>query len=108
MQSHKKRIAIICSLDGFANSIRPVQNKNYDVVICENTCDSYLFTKKLKCVKVLDLPSPLADEIYYGNQLSKYYYKKFNSFLNMIYRNTDYLSFHWKSYTDYVRRHLYD
>jgi hypothetical protein len=188
MNLNKKRVVVICSLDGFANSVRPVEIKKYlekdghtvtlintsqsaktkrkdsiysiilsgvnkttgyllllctkkyiksifsplhyfylilkmkirahklyallkdihfDVIICENTYDSFVFTKIINRIKILDLPSPLADEIYYSNQLSNYFYKKFNSFLNNIYIKADYLSFHWNSYTNYVRRNSY-
>lgn len=87
---------------------KKISKENFDVIICENTYDSYLFTKKLHGIKILDLPSPLADEIYYSNQFTHRDYKKFNMFLNSIYKKADHISFHWNLYTNYVKKNLYN
>jgi len=88
--------------------LKIISKKDFNCIICENIMDSYLFINKLNATKILDCPSPIADELYYTDNLSYSSYLKFNIFLNRIYHNTDYLAFHWNLYANYVRKNSYN
>ena len=55
-----------------------LKDKGFDVVICENEIDSYVFTKNLNCLKIYDCPTPWSDELFYGGELSR------NSYLKLV------------------------
>ena len=82
------------------------QAQNFDVVICETQIDSAVMLKLgTDVVKIYDCATPFADELYFGNQLTKKDYAKFKAFETSIFHAVDHLSFHWHSYTDYVTHH---
>ena len=171
----RKKVLIICRLDGFANSIRPkkikallerknfevnildaitlkineenknkdasiikkrlmeflkryfldylinlylksngkklyniIKNKNYDAIICETEMDAYLFFEDIKAIKILDLPTPLIEELYQGKLISKKKYEELIKKEIELYKRADFLSFHWHTYTDYVKKNIYN
>ena len=166
----KIKVLIVCSLDGYANSVRPreiekfLKKNNYDVkllntfngnkniiksnikniikrfipkiiksrklifdvvnkakklekqiliekpdvVICESGMDSYVLTKNLNCLKILDAASPWIDELYYGGMILKKHFEILRKIELEIYKKSDYLTFHWENYTKYVKKNIYD
>ena len=44
--------------------LKIISKKDFNCIICENIMDSYLFINKLNATKILDCPSPIADELY--------------------------------------------
>jgi len=171
----KKKVLIICRMDGFANSIRPkkiknllekkgfevdildtitfkindenkgrkvsilkkklmeflkryfldylinfyfknngkkiynlIKNKDYDIIICETEMDAYLFFEDIKAIRILDLPAPLIEELYQGNLISQ---KKYDELIRKeiaLYKKVDFLSFHWHTYSNYVKKNIYN
>jgi hypothetical protein len=159
-----KTVIIVCRLDGYANSVRPIKIKEFlekkkytveiyntynknssesillkisrkilpkaikqylfylllkwngrklekimrqkrpDILICESEPDAYVLTKNLPCVTVYDCPTPFADELYYGGQMSKMIYALHRKMELKIYRHVDHLTFHWASYNAYVKK----
>lgn len=79
-----------------------------DAVICLNEIESYVLTKDLGCLKIFSCPCPLIDELYFGGELNKTWYERLRELELEIYEKTDYLSFHWENYTNYVRRNIYN
>jgi hypothetical protein len=170
MKTKKIKVVIICSLDRFANAVRPkeiqkfltkrgykvellntydnvetkkailnerirkilipkiirnyafIQNLKHranilenrikilkpDVVICESESDSYVLTKDLDCLKILDSPSPWVDELFYSGDISKLAHRHLRKIEIEIYKKSDYVAFHWDNYTNYVKKYVYD
>jgi hypothetical protein len=79
-----------------------------DAVICLDPWDSYVLTRDLRCLKIFCNPTPWIDELYFGGELNQAWYKKLRDLELEIYENTDYLSFHWENYTNYVRKNIYN
>lgn len=80
-----------------------------DLVICESNFDiGYVNHGRVATVQVLDLPCPLAEELYYGNQISKSAYEKYKQYEVEAYGNADALSFHWHTYAKFVKKTKYD
>ena len=81
----------------------------YDIIICENAFDSLVLLKDLSgAKKIYDCATPLADELYYGALLTEAQYRKFKKMEISVYDSVDHLSFHWKSYADYVKKYYKD
>jgi hypothetical protein len=76
----------------------------YNFLICESQYDSGIFEKNLYHTSLYDCPTPWADELFFGNELTKNQYKHLKTFELKIYANVDYLSFHWESYGEYVKK----
>lgn len=85
--------------------LKIVKKINYDLLICESQYDSGIFINKLKKTTLYDCATPWADELYFGNNLSEKQYKKFKEWELKIFNNIDYLSFHWDSYAEYVKKY---
>ncbi len=81
------------------------KNKKIDVIICENIADSLFLLQKTSAVKIYNCATPYADELYYGNQLSKKDHLQLKKLEIKIYNEVDYLSFHWESYADYIKKY---
>ena len=81
----------------FVDELKP------DLIIGESQIDSLLFSYNLRMKTFFDCPTPLADEEFFGDQLTKIEYTHFLKQELNIYSNVDYLSFHWQSYGEYVR-----
>jgi hypothetical protein len=75
-----------------------INKKSFNVVICETELDAYVFTKDIKCLKILDLAAPLADELYFGGKLFGFMYRKLKNIEVRVYRKSDYLTFHICNY----------
>jgi hypothetical protein len=85
-----------------------LKNKNYKIIICETAMDSYIFMRNLNAVKILDLPAPFIEELYYGNLISKKKYEELIKRERELFQEVDFLSFHWHTYVDYVKNNLYN
>lgn len=83
-----------------------IQSQPYDLVICLNQLDSYAFMEVDRNYRTFfSCSTPFADELYYGEQLTKDAYKRFVEFDIKIYKRSTYLSFHWDTYADYIRKY---
>jgi hypothetical protein len=86
-----------------------MNKKKPDVIICENSIDlGFLEGSRVANVQILDLPSPAAEELKYSNKLTNNGYKKLNNYEVHMYGRADYISFHWHTYTDYVKKNKYN
>ena len=81
---------------------------NYDIVICENSLHTLITTKNIPCYIILDLPAPIAEELYYSNKLSLNLYNKLNNLFKVIYKNADKVTFHWNIYNNYIKQNNYN
>lgn len=102
-----------------------LQKDKYDVIICHSPPSSYIFNKKIDCLKIYDCPAPIPFELEYGYEFAKKSKISKNSYINFyaqfhpeyirelkrreleIYKNVDYLCFHWQSYAEYIKKHFY-
>lgn len=100
-------LKIVMSIGSYA-LFTLLRKKNYDVILCENALDSKIFLYPLAAKKFYDCPTPFADELYYGGLLTDHQYKKILHEEITIYKTVDYLTFHWKIYTDYTKKYHYD
>ncbi len=81
------------------------KNASYDFIICEDPWDSYLLLSKLDGVTIYHCQTPFAEELYFGGQLTEKAYEKLKRMEIEIYSNSDYLSFAWDSYGEYVKKY---
>ena len=79
---------------------------SFDVVICESQADAGIMRYDLPGVtKIYNCATPLADELYFGGELTDRGYRNLKAFEVEIFRESDHLSFHWHSYAGYVRKY---
>lgn len=80
-----------------------------DLIICESNIDiGFVALDRIAKVQILDLPCPSAEELFFGNMITRRAYEKFKGTEVESYKNADALSFHWHTYSDYVRKTKYD
>lgn len=83
--------------------------KGTDVLICENDLDeAVVMGKRVASVQILDLPAPLAEQAFYGGELTEKKFKKLKEFEIAAYAKADYISFHWHMYANFVKREKYN
>ncbi len=88
---------------------RQLRGQKYDLLICENNLDeAFLLHKRVGKVQVLDLPSPQAEELYYGGSLTQSGFAELQKLEKKIYARADRLAFHWHTYADFVKATKYD
>ena len=81
----------------------------YNHIICESPIDSLIFLNDLGDTnKIYDCATPIADELYFGNEINTRQYRSFKKLEIKIYKSVDHLSFHWQSYADYVKKYYAD
>jgi hypothetical protein len=85
-----------------------IRLKKCELLICENNLDEAVVNRRVSDMQILDLPSPYAEEIFYGNELSQKSYLKLKNFEVGLYKKADYLSFHWYKYSEYVKNNKYN
>lgn len=86
-----------------------LKHANYDLLICENAFDEgIMLLPRVATVQILDLPAPLAEEKFFGGAIDKSGLERLRGIENEIYRNSDYLSFHWHTYSELVKSEKYD
>jgi len=85
-----------------------IKKEKFDAIICESAPDSYVLKKNLRCLKIFDCPTPWVDEFYYSGDLSDNAYRKLRRMELEIYKETEYLSFHWETYKKYVQKFVYN
>lgn len=82
---------------------------HFNLLICESNMDQTVtLGKRVADVQILDLPSPFAEEMLFGGELTPAGYEKLRDVEVASYTAADYLSFHWHTYADYVRQKKYD
>lgn len=80
-----------------------------DLVICETNMDAgFVQLPRIANVQILDLPSPMAEEYFYGLAITYRCFQKIRMYEAASYSKADALSFHWHTYTDYVKETKYD
>lgn len=80
-----------------------------DLIICESNVDiGFVLLDRVADVQILDLPCPLAEELYYGNSIDEVSYEKYKALEVAAYEKADALSFHWHTYADYVKKTKYN
>lgn len=84
------------------------QHGRFDLLICESNLDEAVtLGERIADVQILDLPSPLAEELLYGDELSNSGYQRLRNVEVASYAAADHLSFHWHTYADFVRQTKY-
>ena len=86
---------------------KEIEKRQPDVLICESEIDSYVLTKPISCLKILDSASPWVDELLYSGDFLYFAYKMLRRLELEIYRKSDYVAFHWENYTNYVKKYIY-
>lgn len=85
---------------------RIIRNRAYRTVICISPLDCYCIKDiDKKCVTLFDCPTPIADEMYCNEMITKNECDRFKELEVQIYKSYDYLSFHWDTYAEYVKKH---
>lgn len=85
---------------------KTIQKNFYDLVICTSQLDSYSVIDTSKnCKTLFSCPTPFADELHYSKLITDNKHQKFRDFEMKIYKGYTYLSFHWDTYADYVKKH---
>ena len=86
-----------------------LRHEPYDLVICESNLDaSYVLHGKVSGVQMLDLPCPWADELLYAREIDQSGFERISQLERAGYERADYLSFHWHTYVEYVKKNRYD
>lgn len=83
-------------------------NRQNNLLICESNMDIGIVSYRHATIQILDLPSPFAEELYYGNTIGRVHYNQLKEYESAVYAKADYLSFHWHTYTDFVKREKYN
>lgn len=80
-----------------------------DIVICEtNLGVGFVALPRVAKLQILDLPVPGAEEMYFGDELSKKAYQKLKKYEIVMYGTADAISFHWHTYAEFVRKSKYN
>lgn len=81
---------------------------SYDVLICESNYDVALtLNRRVARVQILDLPVPLAEELFYGAAIHRRAFKALSRFEARAYAEADAISFHWHTYNHFVEKTKY-
>ena len=117
-----QKYPVIEDMEAYAETLLFYLNReNYDVIICESPLSSYIFNKKIDCLKIYDCPAPSSFELEIGykfakklktpkdfhSQFNHEYMQEFKKRELGVYKNVDHLCFHWQSYTEYIKKHFY-
>jgi hypothetical protein len=85
-----------------------IRSKHYNLIICVSQLDAYVLTRVDKnCRTIFSCPTPFAEELYYGNLLTDSQHKKLMDFETKIYERCTYLSFHWDTYAQYIKKYYH-
>lgn len=85
-----------------------LKKKNYHAIIVESSYDSYILTKDFgTTITIYDCPTPWGYELFDMGYFKKSQFAKFKELEKKIYQLTDYVCFHWESYTKFIQRNLY-
>jgi hypothetical protein len=89
---------------------RQIGGCGFDVVICEVSEVAAVLTRKLGCLKIFDCPTPWTAELRESPEfgMSPDEIDELEVLEREVYASADYVAFHWHTYADYVRKHLYD
>lgn len=86
-----------------------LKNSSYDMIICENNLDNaFVVGEHLARTQILHLPSPFAEELYFGNQITHRTFKQLRDYEAKLYAEADHVGFHWHTYTEYVQQTKYN
>jgi hypothetical protein len=78
------------------------------LLICENNFDEAVtLGERIADVQILDLPSPFAEEVLYGDEVTQKGFDRLRKVDIASYSAADFLSFHWHTYADFVRETKY-
>jgi hypothetical protein len=87
---------------------RRLRGGGYDLLVCESNLDQGLFLReRVAAVQVLDLPAPLAEELYHGGVLDEAGLARLRRLERRSYAAADHLAFHWHTYSAYVQATKY-
>ena len=85
------------------------RHSGYDMIICEHNWDvAFVEGPRLARIQLLDLPSPFAEEVYFGGHISRRNYLALRDYEVQAYAKADGIGFHWHTYSDYVKKEKYD
>jgi hypothetical protein len=85
-----------------------ILSEKYDLLICETNFDEAIVEGRVATIQILDLPSPLAEELLYGGELNQDTFDRIKLFEQSLYAKADYISFHWHTYADFVKHNKYN
>lgn len=88
---------------------RRLRGRGYDMVVCESNLDQgIVLGERVANVQILDLPAPYAEELYHGGHIDESGLNRLREVEKQTYAKADRLSFHWHTYSEYVRATKYD
>lgn len=98
------------AMRGWADVIqrKVLDRERFDAVICEYFLHAYVLTRDLPCVKIYDCPTPAVDELEFSGEFGQGAIDEMREMEMDIYRSSDHVLFHWKSYENFVRDRWYD
>lgn len=82
---------------------------SYDIIICQNNPDNaFVAGERLAPTQILHLPSPLAEEYFFGGQITPRAFERLKTYEAGLYAKADHIGLHWHTYANYVKRTKYD
>ncbi len=99
---------MVNAMKKWANIIgKIIKKEKFDAIICGYLLYAYVLTKDLDCLKIYDCPTPAVDELIYSGNYDNEYLNKLRDLELKIYDKSDYVTFHWETYMDYVKKYVY-
>lgn len=89
---------------------REIRRCGFDAIICECPDCSYVLTKKLGCTTIFDCPTPWTAELRVSPEygVGSEDIDELAALEREVYEKADYVAFHWETYADFVRKHVYE
>lgn len=84
-----------------------IKKHKIDVLIIENNIQAYVTRSEINIPYILDLDSPLIDELYFTGKLNKTTYEKLIIEYKKIYSKARFLNFQWHLYKKYTQQNVY-
>jgi hypothetical protein len=78
---------------------------DFDLIICEHPDDAGVLTVPTSARTLYDCHTPLADELYFENRLTKRQHQKLRRLESELFESVDFLSFGWETYARYAIEH---
>jgi hypothetical protein len=87
---------------------RVLDGQGFEAVICESFPHALVLTRDLGAVTILDCPTPYVCELAFSGEHPETTIERLREVERRIYEACDHVAFHWRTYVDWVREHVYD
>jgi len=85
-----------------------LEGRRYEAVVCESFPHALVLTRDMGAVTLFDCPTPPVCELMYSGEHPPDTIERLREVERLIYGACTYVTFHWWTYVDYVREHVYD